>query len=187
MQRSLLIVSLCLLAGCGSATSASQSKFGSTGDLTANELALALGARWWNVQIPPGHEKDFLAVTFVDETGPIGNSGGSSGWNPDGEVVKFILFDTNKDRIRYAIIGRNGTGRGEMPNELMKAKGPDSEFFTGTPKVNDPAQLGDILFKAGADGVTVIPNDIAPGEIGITLQFEKRTTDPGDKTTDEGK
>ena len=43
------------------------------------------------------------------------------------------------------------------------------------------------MFKAGADGVVVIPNDIAPGEIGITLQFEKRTTDPGDKTTDEGK
>ena len=79
------------LGGCGK----------SSGDLTGADVAAALNAHWWNLEIPEDFDSDrMVGVRFKDESGNLkkGKGGGLTGWAP-GSHAKVFLMDLNKENL----------------------------------------------------------------------------------------
>jgi hypothetical protein len=146
--------------------------FGSCGrssdDLTATDLASALNAHWWNLEIP----EDFdwmLGICFKDERGVLRRSASSSGWEP-GSHAKVILMDLDKEKLRFAIVG---SGRALSGTTLNKLFNLGENGTKGYPPTGSTVSLDQILVRASESG-TVTVDELKKGEIGITLSFEPR-------------
>jgi len=148
------------LGGCG----------GSSDDLTAADLASALNARWWNLEMPEDCDADLmLGICFKDESGVLRRSGSSSGWEP-GSHAKVFLMDLDKEKLRFAIVGSGHALRGTSPNKLFNLGENGAKIYAPT---GSTVSLDQILIRASESG-TVTVGELKKGEIGIAVSFKPR-------------
>ena len=152
------------LVGCGK----------SSDDLTAADLASALGARWWNLEIPEDHDPDWmLGLRFKGESGILGGGSGSGGWEP-GSHAKVFLMDLDKEKLRYAIIGSGGVLRG-TPHNMLFNLGNITDFVPSGSTVS----LDQILIRRSESGI-LTGDELSKGEIGIAFSSEPFSSEPQD-------
>ena len=147
------------LGGCGK----------SSGDLTAADLAAALDAHWWNLEIPEDVSPDaVVGIAFHNERGILGRTGGSSGWEPNSRV-KVFLMGLNEEKLRYAFVGSGHDMNGTIRNKLFDHGGesPATHFVD----YGETVSPGQILVRRG-ESLSGDDNPLGFGAIGIAVIAE---------------
>ncbi len=138
-------------------------------ELSASELAHALGITAWSVQLPSDLPEDAdvrLVLKHADGTETGG--GGFIGPEP-GQVMRVFLWnDRHEERYRYALILQSGGSmRGAMKNPFEG----DSRLIKFQQRIARP---GDFLMKGAEDEQISNDNALHEGEYGWTIQIDDR-------------
>jgi hypothetical protein len=142
------------LVGCGK----------SSDDLTAEDLAFALDARWWHLEIPEDHDPDWiLGMCFKGESGILGRITGTKGWEP-GSHVKVILSDLDKEWVRYAVIGSGQKCGGSRVNMLFNL----GDYVEISKITGSTVSLDKILLARSESDYVGLPG-LRKGDIGIAI------------------
>jgi len=163
------------MGGCGKSSDDLTVAGKSSDDLTVADVAAALNAHWWNLEIPEDFDSGrFLRVHFKDESGNLkkGKGGGLSGWGP-GSHAKVFLMDLDEERMRYAIVSTSGrsrgsTLRGTMANKLFNLGEGGAKVYV---PVGSTVSLDQILIR-GSESGRVTFGELLDGEIGIAVSAE---------------
>ncbi len=142
------------LVGCGK----------SSDDLTAADLAYALHAQWWHLEIPEDHDPDWiLGMCFKGESGILGRISGGRGWEP-GSHVKVFLMDLDKERLRFAVVGSGRAVSMSRPNKLFNL-----ETSVGIYKITGSTVSLDEILVAYSESDSVGLPGLRKGDIGIAI------------------
>jgi len=158
---SLVLLCVCVfpVGGCGK----------SSDDLTAADLAAALDAHWWNLEIPEDVSPDaVVSIAFHNEDGVFWRGGGTSGWEPNSRV-KFFLMGLNEEKLRYAFVGSGHRSSGS-PRNLIFDLGGESPI-TGFVDNGETVSPGQILVRRG-ERLSGDENSLGLGAIGIAVIAE---------------
>ena len=158
----ILLVALCLFAGC-----TQRNDLGQTSTLTADDLAHAQGIKWWTLKAPSIPFGKTLCLSIIDNQGVI-ESRGCPRTNA-GATLKVVLSDWHQPNLRYSLVSDSSDHRATIINHFEKYDGP-----TTSRSVGDRVTIGQILLRRsnGNSVEGVRETKLKDGEIALVFSIE---------------
>jgi hypothetical protein len=143
-------------------------------NLTANDLAEALGVHWWIVKLPDGiGPKDVVGVEAVSADGKVlqGGGGFSGPGSALGREIRIYCYEDKAAKVTYVQIKTKGGGAGIPFDDYFKDAG------VGGAANGSVLNVGDILIKFdNTKNVSFTGgNELLPGQVGLKVVITHRS------------
>ena len=144
-------------------------------ELSASELAQALGVDWWEVRLPGAQSEQFMVsfqLDFGDGRKPF--STGGSNFMGGSKIKVFRQFIPNSDKMYLAVISdKGGPTMSTMPKLF-------SGMYIGLVSVGSTAKPGEYLCKASKETTGYIESSqsLGPNECALKVVVQKKN-EPG--------
>jgi len=133
-------------------------------ELSADDLAQALGIQWWNIELPQDRVGEPAIGMEIVRPGGREELSGSSNWRSDS--AKLFLWKMGKT-LHYSLIGEGQTTRSTEadPFEGMMR-------VTASRPVGSTIRVGEIALVSGMKSAAITnDNSVSEGQIGIGVFF----------------
>lgn len=157
-----------LLALCGHASAQERR----VSDLTANDLAEALGVHWWIVKLPEDiGPKDMVGVESVSSDGKVlqGGGGFSGPGAALGREIRIYCYEDKAAKQSYVLIKTKAGEAGVPFDDYFKYGG------IGGAANGAVLNVGDILLKFSKQGSFTGGNEMLPGQVGLKVVITHRS------------
>jgi len=138
-------------------------------DLTANDLAEALGVHWWIVKVPhPQSPKDSIKVELVSADGKVLPGGGALGGQFDwgGEVRVYCYEELALHQLKVMLKTKDATEGGYYFDDYFKSASASGGVANGT-----VVSVADVFMKFNVTKAGTLTGGtvLGPGEIGLRV------------------